>query len=174
MLNGTLLMELSHGSVPNSDKLVLTSGTLTFGGILTVLNSGGALVAGDVFDLFDASAFAGAFSATNLPALDTGLVWDTSMLAVDGTLRVAPEAVVPPEVVYGPVISGGDFVVRFAGTPGFTYTIQGTESLTTPNWQKVINLTAPTMDQGYGLGVFEFTIPVGTGARYFRTVYPSY
>ena len=64
-------------------------GTLALGGTLAVTNLSGTLAAGDAFDLFDASATTGAFTTFSLPALSTGLVWDSSTLATDGVLRVA-------------------------------------------------------------------------------------
>jgi hypothetical protein len=80
----------------------------------------------------------------------------------------------PLNIVFGPTLDGGQFAVRFAGIPGLTYTIQAAP---TPNgpWSKVANLTAPSTDTGFGIGVFEFREPVtGESARYYRTVYPSY
>jgi hypothetical protein len=93
-----------------------------------------------------------------------------------GTVQVSVYSAdgLSPNVVYGPTIVGTNFVVRFAGIPGFTYTIEGTDILTPPNWQKQINLTAPTTNEGNGIGIFEFSTPVSSGPAYFRTVYPSY
>jgi hypothetical protein len=79
-------------------------------------------------------------------------------------------------VVYGPVISGGAFIVRFAGVPGYVYTIQSAPTVDGP-WTKAVNLAAPTDNsQGFGIGVFEFSEPVPNtvGERYYRTVYPPY
>ena len=77
-------------------------------------------------------------------------------------------------LVFGPVMDGGDFVVRFAGIPGLTYTIEAASDLSGP-WSKVSNLTAPTYDQGFGVGIFEFREPMnGNTTRFYRTVYPSY
>jgi hypothetical protein len=77
-------------------------------------------------------------------------------------------------IVFGPVIIGGNFIVSFAGIPGFTYTIEAASTLAGP-WAKVANMTAPTTDQGQGIGVFSFTEPVnGFSSRFYRTVYPAY
>ncbi len=86
-LAGTTVMELSKvGNVITSD-LVDGVGVLTEGGTLTVTLTG-AVAGGDVFTLFNASAYVGSFSATNLPALPAGLSWDASNLSVNGTLAV--------------------------------------------------------------------------------------
>jgi hypothetical protein len=80
----------------------------------------------------------------------------------------------PMNIIAGPTVVAGQFVVRFAGIPGLTYTIETATSLAGP-WTKVANLTAPETDAGLGVGIFEFREPVvGEGARYYRTVYPAY
>ena len=77
-------------------------------------------------------------------------------------------------ITYGPVIDDGQFVVRFAGIPGLTYTIEATPYLE-GGWTKLTNITAPTTNTGLGIGVFEFREPInGDEARYYRTVYPAY
>jgi hypothetical protein len=52
-----------------------SSGALNYGGVLTVTNLGPALQGGDSFQLFSAGSLSGAFTATNLPALNPGLAW---------------------------------------------------------------------------------------------------
>lgn len=77
-------------------------------------------------------------------------------------------------ITYGPVIEDGQFVVRFAGIPGLTYTIEATPYLE-GGWTKLTNITAPTTNTGLGIGVFEFREPInGNESRYYRTVYPAY
>ena len=80
----------------------------------------------------------------------------------------------PPSIVSPPAIVGGSFVVRFGGTPGRTYTIEWSGGPNGP-WAKAVNLTAPLTDQGFGVGVFEFSEPVsGVSARFYRALFPSY
>ena len=77
--------------------------------------------------------------------------------------------------VFGPIVTNGDFLVRFAGLPGNTYTIEYTDSVAPVNWQKTTNLTAPTTAGSYGRGVFQFSqSAAGVGFRFYRTVYPAY
>jgi O-glycosyl hydrolase len=54
-----------------------------------VLNEGPALKSGDAFQLFTAPSFGGSFASLLLPPLGYDLMWDTSGLMVDGTIRVA-------------------------------------------------------------------------------------
>lgn len=98
LTNGTHTFDIDADTT-DADKLALTSGTLTFGGALTVNNLSGTLSSGQIFDLFDAPSIAGAFTATNLPALSGSLEWDLSNLTVDGTIRI-----------------GGDIVDEYTGT----------------------------------------------------------
>jgi hypothetical protein len=65
------------------------AGTLNFGGALAVsLLDGFTPSTGDRFDLFDFSSSSGFFSATNLPTLPAGLVWDTKLLYSSGEIVV--------------------------------------------------------------------------------------
>ena len=73
-----------------------------------------------------------------------------------------------------PIIANGDYVVKMTGQPGVTYTLESANAVTGP-WQKRTNITAPTSDFGYGIGVVEFSEPVGTASRrFYRTAFPAY
>lgn len=102
VLNGTSFFRVNrNGGSPLADKMSQPGGALTFGGVLTVTNAGAALAGGEVFTLFAATSFSGAFTSTNLPALNPGLNWDLGNLAVDGTIRVATVAT-PPGITVQP------------------------------------------------------------------------
>src|SRR5437879_3279955 len=75
-LSGTLIMDIGQ-----SYKLIRTGGAITYGGTLTVINSGSAPANGNSFQLFSASSYNGSFTATNLPELNSGLVWVDTLLA---------------------------------------------------------------------------------------------
>ncbi len=96
VFSGTVAMQVDKTSgTTTSSRLVLTSGTLAFGGALTVAKSGSDnLAAGDSFTLFAATGggFSGCFRAVSLPALACGLCWDTNKLAAAGVLDVYPFA----------------------------------------------------------------------------------
>lgn len=90
------------------------------------------------------------------------------------TATVGTGGMVWLHVVSGPLIdSNGNFVLRLAGVPGLTYTIEGAPSPAGP-WTKITNLTAPQTDEGFGVGVFEFTQPAANMAQFYRIIYPSY
>ena len=91
MLAGTANFEIGKTSLYSSADLADVAGNLAYGGTLSVTATGDPLVAGDLFDLFDAGSFSGAFTTFQLPALASGFSWSTSDLSVNGTIRVIPE-----------------------------------------------------------------------------------
>lgn len=94
-LSGITAMEIDrNGGSPLADKIVLTSGTLNYGGTLVVTNIGAALAGGEVFTLFNAPAYSDGFATSNLPALNPGLNWYLGDLTVNGSIKVnrAPSA----------------------------------------------------------------------------------
>jgi fibronectin-binding autotransporter adhesin len=93
-LAGRAVMQVNKSGATLTSDLVQGVTTLTLGGNLSVLVSGDALAIGDTFNLFDAASFAGAFHSFTLALPGPGLAWDTSKLAVDGTISVISAA--PP------------------------------------------------------------------------------
>jgi len=88
-LAGTIDMELSKNGATLTNDLFQVTGTLTYSGTLTVTHLGPtALAVGDSFPLFNATAYAGAFTSLNLPPLAPPLFWKNNML-VNGSLEVA-------------------------------------------------------------------------------------
>lgn len=94
-LQGTTAMELSvNGSTVTNDQVnVLTA--LALGGTLEVTLDG-TVTGGEVFTLFTAGTFSGAFDTLNLPTLPDGLEWNTDDLATSGTLSISGGSVVAP------------------------------------------------------------------------------
>jgi len=95
-LAGRLVLAASSAGGGSS----LDAGSLSYGGTLTISNTGPAWVAGNSLNLFTANHYAGAFTAISPATPGTGLLWDTSKLAVNGTLvvGVAPGVSVTPAV----------------------------------------------------------------------------
>jgi len=101
IFNGTNFLKINRNGVsPLADKIALTGGTLTYGGTLVVSNSGAALVGGDVFTNFVAPAYAGAFAATLLPALNSGLNWYLGDLTAYGRIKVNSSPVAGPPLTF--------------------------------------------------------------------------
>jgi hypothetical protein len=136
---------------PSGASVSLTSGVITY-------NPGSA------------AAGSGSFKYT----LEDGHGGST-LVTVSVTIFDSSSGGASPNRVFGPVIDGADFVVRFAGIPGQTYTIESSTSSTGP-WVKQSNLTAPTDNSlGFGVGVFEVRQATSSAnSGYYRTVYPAY
>jgi Big-like domain-containing protein len=88
-LSGTNAMEINRAASPNADEIVLSSGTLTYGGTLTVNNAGAALQNGDMFTLFNASSYGGAFTGLTLQNwTDNTKRVNLSQLTVNGSISI--------------------------------------------------------------------------------------
>jgi autotransporter-associated beta strand protein len=105
---------------------------VTYGGTLNL--SGYPGVAGQVFKLFDAAVYAGAFAAINPPTPGYGLEWDLSKLAVDGTIRVVPQRARIGTLTLG---NGQVIVSGTNGLPNATYYLLSSTNVALPlaQWQ---------------------------------------
>ena len=110
---GTIELKANKtGGIVSNDK-VAVSGQMTYGGTLKLLLSGEALNSADTLPIFSAGSYAmSAFTAIQPASPAPGLLWDTSTLASDGTLRIAGP--VTGTAVLSP--SGTDII--FSGTGG--------------------------------------------------------
>ncbi len=86
-LAGQAVLALNRTNAQTAAKISGIT-TVTYGGTLIATNVGSALQAGDTFTLFQAATYAGSFTTVVLPALGSGLVWDTSQLGVNGSVSV--------------------------------------------------------------------------------------
>jgi len=169
-LAGSLKMNLNKGGTPSSSVLTVTgSAPLTYGGTLTVTSLGNALAAGDTFTLFSANSYAGSFAATNLPALSSGLVWDLSELAVNGTISVSQVPPTPPTILGQQLAGDGTFQLTFSGPDGQSYKVltSGDASAPLAGWTVLTN-------GQFGADPATFTDPDSTNlpARFYRIVSP--
>jgi len=123
---------------PTSDRLVLTTGALTYGGELIISNIGAPLLGGEVFQIFSAPAYSGTFTSYSLPPLDTGLNWDLSMLPINGTITVNAR----PHFHAPPTFDGTTLTLQFTGRPGLTYYLQRSTDLI--DWLTVSTNTIPS------------------------------
>lgn len=137
-LNGTAWMKVNRASSQNSDRVVSTLGTLTYGGTLVVTNIGAGLQVGDTFNLFSAPTLAGAFGTLALPNYYN---WDTSQLTVNGSIRVA--GVLPPpafsQVDFSQLPIGAITLNAINGAANGAVTVLSTTNLALPasSWTKV-------------------------------------
>ena len=168
-LQGKTLCQIDKtNGVLSQDQLYYTTGTLIYGGALEVTATGEALVSGDSFKLFDATSYGDSFSSFSMPTLPSGLNWDFSKLAVDGTVTVVNYVGIP---AFTPVPGG------YAGSPSVTlssdagatiyYTLNGsTPTASSPVYNSPINVPANTV--GFTIKAFakkasQTDSPVATG-----------
>jgi len=97
VFNGTNLVKIDRNA-SLSDKLILSSGTLSFGGTLVVSNAGAALLGGEMFTNFIAPARTGAFAGSVMPALNNGLNWYLGDLIPYGRIKVNRNPVAGPVI----------------------------------------------------------------------------
>jgi fibronectin-binding autotransporter adhesin len=98
-LAGQTLMQVNK--LNGTSATLAATGNMTFGGTLVVSNLAGTFNMGDGFNLFSAASFSGSFSSISPATPGSGLVWDTSSLAVDGQLRVLGNNISTSTVSYG-------------------------------------------------------------------------
>ena len=170
VFNGTNFMEINrNGGSPLADKIVLTSGTLDYGGTLVVSNAGATLTGGEVFTLFAAPFYSGAFANSFLPNLGAGLNWYTDDLPVNGTIKVnrkpattplwftnvAPAVLeIPFTTLTGNATDADTDALMVVGvdlttTNGITLTTNGT-AITYSNLASVIDQFSYTVSDGHG------------------------
>jgi rhamnogalacturonan endolyase len=146
----TNLFEISKSPLTNDTVVVWSGGTLTNGGTLIVSNLAGTLAAGDNFKLFDAANYSGSFSAVILPALASGLAWNTSTLATNGTISVV--AITPPS--FASISANGDeLVITGSGPANGKFFVLSSTNVALP----IASWTRLATNQFSGAGTFTFT-----------------
>lgn len=135
-LTGTSSFKVNRNNgTPVADRIARSSG-LAFGGSLVIVNSGSSLQGGEVFTLFAAPSYSGAFTTTNLPGLNGGLNWHMANLGINGTIRVNRHPVVdgitvtnvPGQVI---AISKASLINSAADDDADTLTLLGFDAMTT-------------------------------------------
>jgi fibronectin-binding autotransporter adhesin len=156
----TTFVQVRHSPLSNSVARVL--GTLTEGGTLNVTNIGAtAFTNGDSFKLFSAATYSGSFASFVLPSLAPGLVWNTNLLPVSGTLTVA--AYLPPTIGSLSVSGGGKNIGGSGGIPYWKYYVLAATNLTAPQWVPVAT------NQFDASGNFIVTnLPTAGSANFYR------
>jgi autotransporter-associated beta strand protein len=164
-LAGTNVMDVfKSGSTVTAD-LVTNITTLTLGGRLQVNLAGDPLIPGDSIKLYSFTSASGAFSAIIPSSPGFGLLWDTSHLTTDGTLRIGSLNTNPTNL---------------------TSTIVGNQlNLSWPSDHLGWRLQAQTNSLGVGLSGnwvdvpgsdtvtnMSFTIDRANGTVFYRMIYP--
>ncbi len=133
-LNGALLMQVTRtgANTFTGSQLIQTAGTLTYGGALTVTNTGSAVQPGESIPLFNSTGgYGGTFGSIAFSPLASGLAASISSgnltIACDGTLSASAAA--NTSICFGSSYSlggsasggGGGYTYSWTSTPaGFT------------------------------------------------------
>ncbi len=140
LTGGQARLAISKNNTVLANDAIAGISTLTCGGTLVITNLGtDALAPGDSFKLFTATNYAGSFANFSLPPLATNLFWNTSQVALNGSLTVL--AVVPPTLSGRMVPDGSGFQLSCSGPSGQTYTVLTSTNLILPltNWLVLTN-----------------------------------
>jgi len=169
LLQGATMIKINrNGGAFLNDLVRVPASPLIYGGTLLVTNVGAPLQLGDTFQIFSATAYAGAFAATNLPPLGNYLYW-TNTLAQNGTLAVAGTvSTVPTNLVWN--LSGANLVLSWPmDHQGWRLLIQTNNlaaglSLNTNDWTTVANSSATN----------QVSVPLNPTqpAEFYRLVFP--
>ena len=139
-VNGALTLQAGSSNIVAVNKAATVSNSKVIGatsvaiaGTLILNVSGNPLVGGDAIPLFSAGSYSGGYSAIFPTTPGNNLVWNTSTLATDGTLRVAsltnPQ---PTNIVVS--ASGGQMGFSWpADHTGWTLQVQ-TNTVLGSNW----------------------------------------
>jgi hypothetical protein len=150
-----------------NDQVVGIS-TLTYGGTLTLTNVGAqAYTNGTVIKLFDAATYVAGPVTIQPASPGNGLMWDSTQLTVNGTLRVVP--VVTP-VVSSPVkLADKNISFSITGGIGQGYTVRAATNVAQPltNWSVLQSGSLPSSP-------YTFTDLTATNysQRYYRVSTP--
>ena len=140
-LEGNTMMELNKTAATND--VLAASGAITYGGTLTLTNLAGSFASGDTFKLFNAGAYAGAFTNV-IPAIPApGFTWNTDSLITNGVLSVvsgATPAVIGSIAQVGP----NSFSLTGTGAASQLYNVYAYTNLAAPmiNWWLIGSTTS--------------------------------
>jgi hypothetical protein len=113
-LSGNLLATVNKSGFTS----LLVASNLTYGGTLTLSNTGPALAYGETIKLFSASNYSGSFDSLVPIVPGAGLVWNTNWLPVNGTIFIGasdPSLITPPQITAAQ-LAGNNLVMT--GTNG--------------------------------------------------------
>jgi autotransporter-associated beta strand protein len=161
-LSGTTIIGLNRTNSLKSGRLVATN--IAYGGTLTVTNGGPALLSGDTFVLFS-GGLSGSFSATNLPALASGLSWVTTSLNVNGTVSIVG-TIIPPQITSFTASGGTSTITGTGGLPNGSYYVLSSTNVGLP----LVQWTRLATNSFLGDGSFSYTDPAATNATRFYLV----
>ena len=154
-LNSTATVSMDISKNPLANDQVIVAGTLTHGGTLDVVNTSiETFEAGDNFQLFDAADQVGVFNTITLPALESGLIWNTAQLSTNGHIWVVSTA---PPIITQSTTDGVNFALSgTSGTPNWSYDVISSTNIALPFSQ----WTSIAVGQFDASGNFNVSVPL--------------
>ncbi len=165
-LSGTTVIEVDNTAGSNSLLRVAgATGYISYGGTLVITNISAPFTAGQSIQIFSSSTYSNSFTTIVPLTPGAGLAWDTSQLAVNGTIGIASTAPSVPPTIHGITINGGNVILSGTNNvgPGGTYHVLSSTNLTLP----LSNWTVLTNGSFDGNGNFSVTNATGASSRQF-------
>ena len=150
---GVIAMNISKAGAVLNHSSITGPSVINYGGTLALTLSGDPLSVSDTLPLFSASSHGGAFDTITPATPGPGLVWDTSTLDFDGTLRIQTGAT--PQPGFSMIsISGNEIVIQGTnGVAGQSFVVLGSTNVAAP-----LNTWLPVLTNTFGPGgVFSVT-----------------
>jgi hypothetical protein len=150
-LTGTLIFDLARTNQLTLQSYPANPLTFYYDGVLNVINTGAAPVAGNSYKFFSATNFDGAFVTTSFPALSGGLSWVDDLIP-SGSIAV----------------SGG-----VVGSPVLSYAVN--QQTLTLSWDSTTypGYSVQAQTNSSGLGARWAPTGSGTTSPYVTTIHPA-
>jgi autotransporter-associated beta strand protein len=165
--NGSIELAVSKAGATLTNDSLNGMSAITYGGTLKLhATASPAINTSDTFKLFSAGSYSGAFAAIVPVGPSAGLLWDTSTLTSDGTLRVTA-GTVPPQTNITFQVSGNQITLSWPASNLGSRLQAQTNSINvglSTNWVDVPGSTTNT----------QMILPINrsNGAVFFRLIYP--
>jgi hypothetical protein len=173
VLKGTTSIELDKASA--TQDLLSTPAGINYGGILSLTNLSQdttPLAAGDTFKIFDSagSTYVGSFASITPPAPGPQLLWDTSSLTVNGTIKVVSSTPSQPGISSIALVGSNIVLSGTNGTGGGTYSVLTSTNVTLP----LSTWSTQAVGNFLGNGSFSYTnaLDPNTPKRFYRIKMP--
>jgi fibronectin-binding autotransporter adhesin len=134
-IQGTASMDLAAGT----NDVINGAASIIYGGTLSLSFTPGSLTAGTSYKLFSATTYSGSFASITPSIPGTGLLWDTSSLTNNGTLKVITPVVARPGITTF-ALSGANVILKGTNGPlnGTYYVLNSTNvALPLANWTRL-------------------------------------